>query len=365
MNKSVCGVRASLRVLTISGFLLFATGCTTFGSGPVSGLSPDVSNASDTRRVFPNTIRKHIYAGIGVGASRLEPDTSDVSTLDLDDRKDSGAQVTLGIDLSRQIAIEAHASELGSAGIIGAGDVPDGTVDYQSAGASALYYLGGNRNNFRRKGFSGYGRLGYGILNSSATNNLPHQELNGAHVLFGGGLEYMTKSGLGIRAEAISFDTDVNYTQLALIYRTGRRERQRNLEVVDDTVLPTPAIAAALPAAQSCEFSGDQTDINFHTDSEQLTIAAKQMLDGFADELLECNAASLRVSAHTDSRGAQTYNDALSARRANSVVDYLNDKGVEQTRLHAQYYGELQPIASNGTPEGRRINRRVELFLEN
>jgi len=170
-------------------------------------------------------------------------------------------------------------------------------------------------------------------------------------------------SGLGFRAEAISFDTDVNYGQLGLVYRIGRREAQRNIEVVK-VEEATPAIAAALPVAQSCEFSGDQSEINFQTNSAVLTSTAKQMLDGFANELAECEAVSLSVSAHTDSRGEESYNRALSERRANSVVNYLNDSGVERTRLRTQAHGESKPIATNNTPEGRRLNRRVELFLE-
>ena len=368
MNKSVHGVRTTLKIIATGVFFLLVTGCSTFGSGPAGpAASVDGSVTDASQRVYPNSIRNHVYGGIGAGASVLEPDTSDISTFDVDSRNDAGAQITLGVDLSRQFAIEAHAADLGSAGISGSGTVPGGTVDYQSVGASALLYIGGNRSNFRRRGLSGYGRLGYGLLNSSASSNLPHRELNGTHVLFGAGVEYMMSSGLGFRAEAISFDTDVNYGQLGLVYRIGRREAQRNIEIVkveEATPAITPPVAAALPVAQICEFSGDQSEINFQTNSAVLTSSAKQMLDGFANELSECEAVSLSVSAHTDSRGEESYNRALSERRANSVVNYLNDSGVERTRLRTQAHGESKPIATNNTPEGRRLNRRVELFLE-
>ncbi len=67
------------------------------------------------------------------------------------------------------------------------------------------------------------------------------------------------------------------------------------------------------------------------------------------------------VAGHTDSIGNATYNRDLSERRADAVRQYLIDHGVAPSRLKAVGYGELQPVADNGTPEGRARNRRVEL----
>ncbi|MCB1832791.1 MAG: OmpA family protein, partial [Geminicoccaceae bacterium] len=67
------------------------------------------------------------------------------------------------------------------------------------------------------------------------------------------------------------------------------------------------------------------------------------------------------VQGHTDSTGATDYNQGLSERRAQSVLDYLTGKGVEAERLTAVGFGENRPIASNDTEEGRAQNRRVEI----
>jgi OmpA-OmpF porin, OOP family len=67
------------------------------------------------------------------------------------------------------------------------------------------------------------------------------------------------------------------------------------------------------------------------------------------------------VQGHTDSTGAEAYNQQLSERRANAVLDYLLSRGVRADQLTAKGYGELRPVASNDTEEGRRENRRVEL----
>jgi OmpA-OmpF porin, OOP family len=71
----------------------------------------------------------------------------------------------------------------------------------------------------------------------------------------------------------------------------------------------------------------------------------------------------VEVAGHTDSIGTEEYNQGLSERRAESVRAYLESKGISATRLTARGYGELQPIASNDTEEGRAQNRRSEMIV--
>lgn len=73
----------------------------------------------------------------------------------------------------------------------------------------------------------------------------------------------------------------------------------------------------------------------------------------------------IEVSAHTDNKGSDKYNMTLSEKRAQSVVNYLIEKGIEAARLQAKGYGETMPIAPNDVngkdnPEGRAKNRRTE-----
>ena len=67
------------------------------------------------------------------------------------------------------------------------------------------------------------------------------------------------------------------------------------------------------------------------------------------------------VVGHTDSSGTEAYNQQLSERRAQTVADYLQAKGVAPGRLAASGAGESEPIADNATKEGRAENRRVVL----
>ena len=71
----------------------------------------------------------------------------------------------------------------------------------------------------------------------------------------------------------------------------------------------------------------------------------------------------LDVVGHTDSTGAEAYNQQLSEARASSVARYLESQGVLPARIISRGAGELNPIASNDTAQGRSLNRRVEIIL--
>jgi OOP family OmpA-OmpF porin len=105
--------------------------------------------------------------------------------------------------------------------------------------------------------------------------------------------------------------------------------------------------------------------VNFEYDKDQLTAEAKSILDGVLPGLIAQPKLTLEIGGHTDSRGADAYNQKLSQRRANSVLKYLTDKGVAAERLKAVGYGEAKPVADNKTEPGRAENRRVEFDVLN
>jgi OOP family OmpA-OmpF porin len=69
----------------------------------------------------------------------------------------------------------------------------------------------------------------------------------------------------------------------------------------------------------------------------------------------------IEVNGYTDALGSESGNLKLSQKRAKSVRDYLTSKGVAIDRIKAQGFGEQNPVADNGTPEGRQKNRRIEI----
>ena len=101
--------------------------------------------------------------------------------------------------------------------------------------------------------------------------------------------------------------------------------------------------------------------VNFETGSDVLTPNAKTVLDQQIAALKGQPSMLVEVGGHTDNRGAEAFNFALSVKRAEAVRDYLVKGGVAADRLTARGYGEAKPRASNDTAEGRQQNRRVEL----
>ena len=104
-------------------------------------------------------------------------------------------------------------------------------------------------------------------------------------------------------------------------------------------------------------------NITFKVDSSDINGGFYDVLNSVALVLKEYNKTIINVTGHTDSTGSDSYNQALSERRAASVGQYLASHGVDPVRIATQGMGESMPIASNNTPEGRQLNRRVELEL--
>jgi OOP family OmpA-OmpF porin len=72
----------------------------------------------------------------------------------------------------------------------------------------------------------------------------------------------------------------------------------------------------------------------------------------------------LRIAGHTDAQGDRGSNRVLSLARANAVRSYLASRTVSPARLVAVGYGAERPLGPNRTPEGRRLNRRIEFTVE-
>ena len=104
-------------------------------------------------------------------------------------------------------------------------------------------------------------------------------------------------------------------------------------------------------------------NVTFAFDSSNLQSQFLPVLDNVAGTLTEYNQTIVEVAGHTDSVGTDSYNQALSERRANSVAGYLGSKGVMQQRMIVVGAGETRPVASNDTDSGRAQNRRVEITL--
>lgn len=119
---------------------------------------------------------------------------------------------------------------------------------------------------------------------------------------------------------------------------------QGNMEVVEERVMVL-----------------EVSDVLFDFDKAVIKAPFVPELDKWVDYFKANPEASANIYGHADSTGPEPYNMTLSEKRAQAVVKYLVDHGVEPARLTAKGFGENQPAADNKTKEGRQKNRRVEM----
>lgn len=106
-----------------------------------------------------------------------------------------------------------------------------------------------------------------------------------------------------------------------------------------------------------------KSDVLFDVDSAALKPGAYPEIQRVAEVLNQYPQTRITVAGHTDGTGSEQYNQQLSERRAQSVKDALLQSGVQASRITTAGYGESQPVASNYTPEGRQMNRRVVVTI--
>jgi len=105
------------------------------------------------------------------------------------------------------------------------------------------------------------------------------------------------------------------------------------------------------------------SNITFASGGYTLSNSFFEVMDSVVLVVQEFEKTIIVSAGHTDSQGSDESNQLLSERRANAVAGYLLQKGVVEARIETIGFGEKQPLADNGTSEGRALNRRVEISL--
>ncbi len=118
-----------------------------------------------------------------------------------------------------------------------------------------------------------------------------------------------------------------------------------------------PKIAKEDEAVLAAAFS----NLEFETGKDVIKTASLDELSALAELLTKKPNWKLKMSGHTDNQGVAKANLDLSKRRAAAVKKFLASKGIADTRLISEGFGQTKPVADNKTPEGRQRNRRVEM----
>jgi outer membrane protein OmpA-like peptidoglycan-associated protein len=104
-------------------------------------------------------------------------------------------------------------------------------------------------------------------------------------------------------------------------------------------------------------------DISFDTGRADIKANLRPILDQFAQGLSQQPSMEVRIVGHTDNTGSDAINNPLSVNRAQSARDYLVARGVSSARIAIDGRGSREPIADNGSADGRARNRRIDIFL--
>ncbi|WP_305374517.1 OmpA family protein [Photobacterium leiognathi] len=275
------------------------------------------------------------------------------------DRDDFAAGLFMGYNVTPWFAIEGGYTWLGEATLKGdkyhnLGKVEQQAIDlvgkftYQATDKVDLYTKVGGAWQFTRAKVEGVGSDRDDSLIATA----------------GLGAEYHFSDNLSARAEYqyyhnmetkptgtdTKFNWDANYYGVSLVYGWGAPApvvAPVVEEVVEATTVQVEPISVTMP---------------FAFDSDKLTAEDEARLEPIAQRLVNFPNAELVVIGHTDSRGSEAYNQKLSEERAKTVALYLMKHfNIDASRVKGEGRGELDPVASNDTAEGRAQNRRVDV----
>ncbi len=123
---------------------------------------------------------------------------------------------------------------------------------------------------------------------------------------------------------------------------------------------PPPTVEAVEELQTSIDDLIEGKVVEFELASDVLTPLGIELLDEIIVALEQFPLVPIEIAGHADSQGDAAVNMELSIRRAQAVLTYLVDKGMDPTRFEVVGYGETRPIADNSTAEGRERNRRIE-----
>lgn len=132
-----------------------------------------------------------------------------------------------------------------------------------------------------------------------------------------------------------------------------------------EAALPAPAAEVEEPETPDCadllQTAVDARRIGFSSARADVDSVSRSQLREIAAIMAECPEARLRITGHTDASGNTSRNLQLSGYRADAVRAFLTSVGIAGDRLTARGVGSSEPLADNDTPQGRELNRRIEI----
>lgn len=330
----------------------------------VSGIAmADIDSSSSSElNTLPDWQNGHFYLGARAGWAAYQ-DACDSNALECDE-DDFGYGLYAGYQFNDWFALEAGVTDYGEASAL---YPPSSGIDSSKQRVSTDTYgaeLAAKLSYRLSSEWEVFTRLGASYLDIDKTSDWAgDQSSQDWNAMMSVGIDYRLSQRWSVRGEYQFIDgigdstvdqADLHFTSVGLTYHFGQEE----VPIVAPEPLPV-VVAEPVLVTENVTLSADA---QFGFDSSILKV--NQDLSSLSGQLSQYDSGSIRIIGHTDSRGSEEYNQALSEKRAQAVADYLVGKGVSPERLTVEGMGESQPVADNATAEGRAENRRVEIEFE-
>jgi len=288
--------------------------------------------------------------------------------------RDTAYKLFGGYQFNKNFALEGGYFDLGSFDFT-ATTVPAGTLSGEIK-LKGLDFDAVGILPFTKK-FSAFGRVGLiyaqtrdSFSGTGAVTVLDsNPKKNNADYKFGAGLQYDFTPSFGMRLEAeryrikdgVGNNGDIDVASIGVVYRFGQSK---------PAAKPAPApVAAAKPVVivvpvkkmqQYCSI----LDIQYEIDQDAIQDEEKEKLAVLGRFMTKYPDTTAVIEGHTDDVGTMEYNQQLSQRRADSVVNYLVDNlHIAASRLTAVGYGEENPQDDNSSKAGKKLNRRIDAVI--
>ena len=144
------------------------------------------------------------------------------------------------------------------------------------------------------------------------------------------------------------------------LYSFNDRHTIIKSKLIDDNEKQIPTIIEVSPTIDTIRFS----NILFEFDSFNINTIGKKLLDSLFSRIDKENIDFIKIQGHTDSVGDHDYNFELSLNRAKAINNYISIWNITDKISEIQGFGDLYPLESNKTENGRQINRRVEIIIK-
>ncbi len=180
-----------------------------------------------------------------------------------------------------------------------------------------------------------------------------------------GALSRLSTGTLVVSDREVKLSGDAFYDAAAVQIRSGLgKDFPKDWQFkADVSVKPATAPVDATVCQQL--FSGllAKGKIQFESGRATIDPDSAGLLDRLTETALRCPTANIEIAGHTDADGEDSFNQALSEKRAQAVMDYLVKAGLPANRFTPTGYGSTQPVASNDTDEGKAQNRRIDFVV--